>query len=1093
MSSFARVLFVSACSVLAAQAQTTFASITGSVVDPNGLVVAGAEITATNSETNYRYSAKSNESGVYTLPQLREGACQVTVRATGFKEFVANDITLIARDVRRLDVKLELGSLEAKVEVSSQASLIETETARISDTKSGALMNTLPYERDPLHYLNQAAGVNALTGTTSTATVRYAGSRTNQENEAVDGVTINNMYDSTFIGPLGNFMEWIGEMRVDMANNTAEFGTIGQFTLISKSGGNQLRGSVIDYYASGGTAARNPFSPTSASYTQHFPGVTLGGPILLPRIYNGRNKTFFFFSFEDTRGSAIQQLISPTVPLASWRTGDFSALAPATTIKDPFNNGAPFPGNVIPAARINPVSERIQSTFWPLPNFGNTSVLQSQNFRQTLTRPYDPSTFTTLRLDHRFSDRFTVYARYNWARSWSRPIDGNLPNTIGKAYGRRQNDGANLSATYVFRSNLLNEFRWGLGYNDYNLWPAPNGLALTSALGLTGLVPNIPGNVNGIPKINFSNLGLTSLTDSYDYRNPGFGNRVIEFQDHVSWFRGKHSVRVGVDIPRVGFNLLQEAADLFGSLTFSNTFTGFTYGDFLLGIPVTSSRSYPALERKLLRWAYDFYVTDSFKVTPRLTLDLGLRYELHPLYHQAGDLLSVFDIAHGAIVVPDGGLSKVSSLLPTSYVKVIGASAAGLPQTLVNTDKNNFAPRFGLAWRPLGNNTVIRAGFGVFYDHVPYAIGAAGIPFLINQPAFTNPATNPTVILPNIYPANAGGPSNLSLPGAVNPNLVTPYSMQYNVTVEHQRWGNGFRLSFIADNTRKGEYSYNYNQPIADNQLFINKARPFPNYPAISYYTNGAFHQYNSGEFEVRRATAKGLTYDFSYVLARDIADLERGQSPEDAYNRHRERAVWRDIPTHRITANTVYELPFGKGKPLLSDVGRAAHALIGGWYLTAVYIFHSGNFLTPQWTGADPTGTAYTTNSTPAQVTIRPNCVANPNVLAGPQTVNQWFNPTAFAAPALGAFGSCAKGVIKGPGINQLNAGTGKDFRIAERVKVRLELRAENVLNHANWSEPGLNITSLSQVGVITGVGGVNSFDGPGMRFLRYGARIEW
>ena len=604
--------------------------------------------------------------------------------------------------------------------------------------------------------------------------------------------------------------------------------------------------------------------------------MTVGGPIVLPHIYNGRNKTFFFYSFEDTKGSAIQQLINPTVPLASWRAGNFSALAPATVVKDPFNGGAPFPDNIIPTSRINPIAVRIQDAFWPLPNYGNTSVLQSQNFRQNLTRPYDPSTFTNLRLDHRFSEKFTVFARYNWARSYGRPYDGNLPGNIGQAYGRRQNDGAGISATYVFRSNLLNEFRWGLGYNDNNRWPAPNGLEFDRMLGLTGLAPNIPANINGVPKINFSGLGLTSVTVSNDYRNPGFGNRVNEFQDHISWFRGRHSVKVGADLPRVGFMILQAPTDLFGSLTFSNTFTGFTYGDFLLGIPATTSRSYAPLETQLLRWGYEFYVTDDFKVSRTLTLNLGLRYELHPLYHQQGDLLSVFDIAHGAIVVPDSALSKVSPLLPSNYVKVIGADAAGLPQKLVNTDTNNFAPRFGLAWRPWGNTTVLRAGFGIFFDHVPYAVGAAGIPFLIQQPAFTNPANNPTVILPQIYPSTTAGPSTLSLPSAVNPNLATPYSMQYNVTIEHQHWGNGFRLSFIAANTRKGEYTLNYNQPIPNNQPYISKPRPFPNFPAINYYTNGAGHQYNSGEFEVRRALAKGLTYDFSYVLARDIADLER-------------------------------------------------------------------------------------------------------------------------------------------------------------------------------------------------------------------------
>jgi len=209
-------------------------------------------------------------------------------------------------------------------------------------------------------------------------------------------------------------------------------------------------------------------------------------------------------------------------------------------------------------------------------------------------------------------------------------------------------------------------------------------------------------------------------------------------------------------------------------------------------------------------------VTDDFKVSPSLTLNLGLRYELHPLYHQQGDLLSMFDISHGAIVVPDSALSKVSPLLPSSYVKVIGASAAGLPQTLVNSDKNNFAPRFGLAWRPWGNTTVLRAGFGIFYDHVPYAVGSAGIPFLIQQPAFTNPANNPVVILPADLSGQRGRSQHAQHPDRVNPNLVTPYSMPVSSPKTNrasEAGENGFRLSFIAARTRvKASTRSSYNQ-----------------------------------------------------------------------------------------------------------------------------------------------------------------------------------------------------------------------------------------------------------------------------------------
>jgi hypothetical protein len=238
---------------------------------------------------------------------------------------------------------------------------------------------------------------------------------------------------------------------------------------------------------------------------------------------------------------------------------------------------------------------------------------------------------------------------------------------------------------------------------------------------------------------------------------------------------------------------------------------------------------------------------------------------------------------------------------------------------------------------------------------------------------------------------------------------------------------------------------------------------------------------------------AKGITYEFSYELARDIGDLERGQSPENAYDRKRERGVWLDVPTHRVTSNLIYELPAGKGRRFLSGANRPLQALLGGWELSAVYSFYSGRFLTPQWTGPDPTGTAYTTSRTPANVTLRPDQMADPNLPADVRSVNQWFDPQAFAPPRAGAFGSAAKGVIKGPGLSALHAGLGKYFVVNERLKIRCEITSTNALNHPNWSEPGLNISSRDQVGVISGVGGVASYDQSGPRTVRMGVRLEW
>jgi hypothetical protein len=228
------------------------------------------------------------------------------------------------------------------------------------------------------------------------------------------------------------------------------------------------------------------------------------------------------------------------------------------------------------------------------------------------------------------------------------------------------------------------------------------------------------------------------------------------------------------------------------------------------------SRANPAALIDRLRWGYDFFATDDFKISSRLTLNLGVRYESHPNWTEANGLLSTFDLSTGKIVVPDGSLGRVSPLLPRGYVDVVEASSAGYPSgTLIRTDKNNFAPRLGFAYRPLGNSTVVRAGFGIFYDVVTRAASSGGAPFVINEPSFTNPANNPAVILPRVFPAaGVAGPTTVSLPQAARKDLRVPYSMQYNLTIERQQWNTGFRISYVGTNTRQGDYTMNVNQPV---------------------------------------------------------------------------------------------------------------------------------------------------------------------------------------------------------------------------------------------------------------------------------------
>jgi len=1069
-------------------AQTTFATLTGTVTDPNGAVIPGATVEVTHQGSNYRYSAAASGTGIFTLGQLREGVYSLRAKNPGFKETVVPDIRLAALEIRRLDLRLEIGTVETRVEVTAEGGAIETETARISDSKGADLLKSLPLNTRSLSgFLALTPGV--VQAGAGSSTRRFAGSRANQEDTTIDGITVANGFDGTQIGPLYSFIESYEEIRIDMANNTAEFSAIGQVTVVSKSGSNDLHGVGLDYYTTPWFRARDPFALQRGGNVSHSLGGLVSGPVVIPKLYNGHNKTFFTFSLETSRGSQIRQNLNPTVPLAAWRQGDFSALT--APVRDPFAGNTPFPGNRIPASRISPVSQRIQERFWPLPNFGDPNVFASQNHRVQLPRAFDPNTYITSRQDHRFSDKTAVFARFTWDRQYSRQFSGGLP-TIGQNWQTRSTRGFMISSSHAFRRNLLNEFRYGFAYNNNPRNPPTLGKEVAQQLGIVGLVDNLP-DINGLFKVNFTGLGISPITVDQDWRHPGFENDVNQFQEQLSWYRGKHNIKAGMQLIRVVFNDRQANTALFGSVNFSNRYTNHPYGDFLLGAPNTAARAFPPDLIQRLRWGTDFFIADDYKVSSRLSLNLGTRYEHHPGWSERTGRQAVFDIGSGKIVVPDGSLNLVSPLMPRGYVDVVEAGSAGYnSESLLVTDRFNIAPRIGLAWRPFGPNSVVRGGYGIFYDVVARSVTAGGAPFVLNEPTFNNSAGTPSLVFPRVFPQTAGGLTTVGLPGAFRKDLRTPFSMQYNFTVEHQRWATGFRLSYIGTNTRQGEWGYNVNQPLPDARPFVDKPRQFPNYPAITYISNGAGHQYHSLTVEVERRFSKGLSYQFSYVWARDIGDLERGQAPENAYDRKRERSVWLDIPKHRVTSNFFWQLPFGKGQKFLNQ-GKLLHYLVGGWELSGVYSIYSGQFLTPQWTGPDPVGAAFSNSRTPIQVTIRPDHLRNANFPAGQRTVNRWFDGTAFAAPQPGNFGTAAKGVIIGPGSNIFNAGLMKTIPLGEHFRLRAELTSTNTFNHPNWANPNTNITAAGQVGVISGVGGVASLDQSGPRGLRSGLRLEW
>lgn len=1078
-----------------ARAQSTFATITGTVLDTSGAPIPGADIQATEAGTGYRYSTKSNTSGIYTLSNLREGKYRLHAHHSGLRDFVVDGIELRTRDIRRIDITMDVATVETTVEVTAGAGVIETDSGRIASLLTDRDLNSLPFNalgRSIQRYWAVSPMFNKKPGSTVPS---FAGSTDDQWVFSIDGTNVSNGSGGNISGNILAYSDWVREVKADYVNNSAEHGQLVHVTIVGKSGENELHGSVFTFYQSPVFRARNPFATARGTGVTHNPGFSVGGPLYIPKVYDGRNRTFWFVSLENFRGSQTSVNLNPGVPLEAWRNGDFSRLG--IQIRHPFTNEIYADGR-IPAQWINPVARKIQDRFYPLPNFGDPAVFSSANYRETRAQPFPKQYNTSTRLDQRIGERDYFYISFMWDQLINPAWEGNLP-TIGPRRQLRQNKVVNITETHTFGPSLLNEIRFGHGA-ETNAYGGPlDGKEVVQSLGLQGLSPDLP-DMAGLYKASFSGVAIQGLTQIDAARD---APRSQFIQDQVSYFRGRHSLRMGVQFQRVFPSSLTVEGCAFGCATFANTFTriqgvsnsGHPYADFLLGVPTTVTRAFAREAVKRRRWAQDYYLQDDWKVTNRLTLNFGARYEYHPAWREEGGLLALFDPASGKIAVPDASISKVSPLIPTAYVEVVKASSLNLPQTLIHTDGNNIAPRFGVAYRPFGNNTVFRGGYGIYYDATPALPTIGGVPFRISEPAYTNPQPNPTIVLPQAFPsAGVAGASTIGLPAAVNPRLRTPYTQQWNLTLEHERWDIGFRLSYVGTTTRQMEYSRNINAPVPDDRLYTQKPRPFPQYPAINYTDNGASHTYHGLSLVALRRMKHSLQFESSWTWARDIGDVA---SLENTFDRRRERAVEQGVPTHRFINTFIYELPFGRGRTWLARSHAALDAVLGGWNLAGVLYLQTGQFLTPTISIPDPTGTVHTTSSTRPLRAMRPDqlrdaAIANP-------TIAQWFDPTAFAAPPIGRFGNSARGVIIGPGGNVWHATLEKYFLFSENPRVprlRLSLFASNVFNHPNWGNPNTNLSAGGGTARITTVGGPNAGslgDYAEQRTMRMSLRIEF
>jgi hypothetical protein len=1019
-------------------AQVYYGTIRGTATDPSGAVFPNLAVTLTNLETNISQKVTTNAAGDYVAPSLMPGRYRVVAEQSGFKKFSAEDVQLVGTADYRVDIKLEVGSVTESVTVSAGAQLIETEKATYSDIKSREVFSTMPVVS------NYRSIPRMLTLTPGYSDKGYyaAGSTGNNVTYTVDGMPIR----STGGGWLSNLLVYLDsyrEFRVDLAGGNAASSSASQVGVVSETGTNELHGEVWIHYNTFGFYARSAFARDRAHGPPQFRrNFKVGGPAYLGRWYDGRNRTFWHVSYQGIRGSQQPTTANLTVPPTPFRGGDFSALS--TQIKDPLT-GQPFPGNIIPQNRISPVSKYFQDKFMPVANVGATSWVDTFVYPQL-------SEQLAFRGDHRITSKDTIFARYvhqpliieNWD-------GGNNPLTGRYHQWRTQRTGV-ISDTHIVSPSVVNEARFGIG-GDASEYGGPNGLELVQGSGLA-----LPGvaDVQGSPRMNISgyaNLYRTNLNS--------YGTRTHQVQDTVYWSRGKHNFRFGAEIIRYrGYGTYTTSPGaVYGTYTFDGRFSGNPYADYLLGVMSSSARGTSVGIVRPVKINWEGFFQDDFKIAPRITLNYGVRYSLMDPGREESNLLANFIPELNALVVPDEqALSKVHPGFPKN-VPLKTASSVGLGPSLMYRDKNNFAPRFGFAWSPaFWKNFVIRGGTGIYYVTVDPNVGDGGsAPYELNE-SFTNSIVSgkPAFAFPNPFPSTQYVLGGTGATG-INPHVRTPYSLQYNFTMEKQVGDMGIALSYISTNYRQGIYGRDLNQVRADTTAYLVKRAlvPFSYLQSVSYRENGSGHNYHGLMLKGERKAKNGLYYQTHLTWCKSMGDDWSG--PEDAFNRKRDRTQGNQLAKFRAVMLGIWELPYGKNRRFGGSMPAALNHVIGNWNIAGTYILQSGTWLTPSYSGVDSSNTN--------RLSGRPDRIADGNLPAGQRTIDRWFDTTAFVAPpaGIGRFGTSGNDVLNGPGINVLHAGIFKEIVLHERLRMKVEAVATDALNHPNYNDPGSTLGSPS------------------------------
>jgi hypothetical protein len=1073
---------------ISVNAQSTFGSIVGVVHDRTQAVVPGASVKVWGLEDNSTRSTTSDQNGSFEFVNLKPGNYALSAQAEGFAEFQVPSAELTSRQTLRIDVTLGIKSQSQTVEVSDTVAVINTENAVISDSKDNSQITQLPLNNratttSPLAALLLSPNVQQ----DSSGNIALGGASSAMVNFSVDGISTANVRQNGALQDAYPSQEGISAVRVTSFNNSAEFSQVGDVTFTTKSGTSQYHSSLFEYLQNDALDA-DPYG-FNGKAPKHFHtfGGSLGGSLSIPHFYNGKDRSFFFFDYEGNRRSTAvaEQFLVPT---QAERNGNLSSLCSTCS--------------AIPVASINPTATALLS-YYPLPNITGQSNYNYENFQSTPAR----TDGADLRIDHTINSKQSVYARFSRKNITEDYANALLPDDSDSVHNRS----LLVSHTWVLTPRLLNEFRFGFTNVTTSVGFPIEGADALSQLDLTGVNISQHPTSHAFPTFNF-NAG-TGFTPIGRDKTGVTQSKTTQFTDNLSWTRGKHTLKAGVDARRVRYADIETflPSDDFGQFTFQPTFTGNAFGDFLEGLPTTIFFAVSSPDVAGTAWEYSLFGQDEFQVNSRLTLSYGLRWQILPGFMEDGGNLANFDQRNNSIVVPDNlaaylaqqniqasnlGFQQSFNACNLSYTALpcsnyITASQDHLPQSLRNTYKRNFQPRVSLAYRPFNDTkTVIRAGFGIFTvtNLGPLSFNNSGNPTSALH-TYTNSGTvaAPLIQFPNTAPPTVGVQyGGGGLDQGVDPNYRAPQANQWNVTVERQLTSNdSLRVSYVGMHTYRLNITEDLNQIPASTtpyettatSPYVDPRAPYHNWFSLYSTFNAGEANYNALQVEENHKMSQGLYFSANYTLAKNLAD-NQGDTPTayagevnygvpiaNRFDVHSDYGNVEGTRRNRFLFTGLYQLPVGQGRTFL-NTGGWRNSVLGHWELTTITVLETGPWLTPSISNSFDQSN---TNVVNRGAFLRPDQIST-NFYQG-QSRAQYFNLAAFAPTPAGAgrFGSAGVGILQGPGTAAVSLGVAKVFPVTERVRMRFESTFTNVLNHTNFAPPATQIDVPATFGVLS------------------------